>query len=125
MDDFDLQLAELAEEFELLEQDALDAIEETAKEVSEEGRANIKDVGGYQDQSGKYRKGFGLEHERNYREAKSTLYNKEWRLTHLLEDGHMTRDGTTRTQAFPHWEQTERFMKGEFESRLERRLDEL
>ena len=31
-----------------------------------------------------------------------TVHNKQWPLTHLLENGHLNRDGTTRSKAIPH-----------------------
>lgn len=31
-----------------------------------------------------------------------TVHNKQWALTHLLENGHLNRDGTTRSRAIPH-----------------------
>lgn len=62
--------------------------------------------------TGKYRKSFywkvyakGKGYKRN------VVANKKYQLTHLLERSHLTRNGTTRTRAFPHWEDAQRYLE--------------
>ena len=55
--------------------------------------------------TGKYRKSF---YKKTLAKGKgfyrSVVANKKHQLTHLLERSHLTRNGVTRTRAFPHWE---------------------
>lgn len=53
---------------------------------------------------GAYRRHFGIKLDRWRSRVKATVYVKgeHYRLTHLLEDGHPNRDGTTRSREFPH-----------------------
>lgn len=51
---------------------------------------------------GKYAKNWRYIAEKNYGSFKLTVYNKQYQLTHLLENGHLNRDGTTRSTAKPH-----------------------
>lgn len=55
----------------------------------------------------------------NGREIKVTVYNaKHYQLTHLLENGHVTRDGTKRTASFPHIAPAEKEAAEKFEQRI-------
>lgn len=53
---------------------------------------------------GNYKKGFI---KRTVYEGKgykiNRISNKKYRIIHLLEDRHLTRNGTSRSRAFPHW----------------------
>lgn len=76
-------------------------IDKTAKAMKEE----IRNSGEFVDRTGDYRKAFAFRKEENFNRRK---YTKTWyvkaphyRLTHLLEKGHLTRKGR-RTRAFPH-----------------------
>ena len=46
--------------------------------------------------TGKYAKGWKYEFHKTRREARTILFNEDYRLPHLLEYGHVTRNGTSR-----------------------------
>ncbi len=55
--------------------------------------------------TGKYRKSFFVKTLAKGKGFKrNVIANKKHQLTHLLERSHLTRNGVTRTRAFPHWE---------------------
>lgn len=69
--------------------------------------------------SGKYAKGWKATVTLNTNTEKHTvIHNKEYRLTHLLENGHAKRDGG-RTRAFPHIKKNEEKANADFEKRVE------
>ena len=84
----------------------------------------IKKIGSYNDLTGKYRKSFYLKNVGMYRHPRFILANRRFNLTHLIEHGHTTRDGLSRTAAHPHWEETEQHMVREYERRLREELSE-
>lgn len=78
------------------------AVDKTAKETKEEIRKSAE----FQDRTGNYRRAFAL--KKTETTGWRRTYTKTWyvkapyyRLTHLLEKGHLTRSGG-RTRAFPH-----------------------
>lgn len=76
--------------------EAADACNETVKGLAPVSKRR---------RAGTYRNSFTVERgwqERHYYTAEWHAEAPEYRLTHLLENGHLTRDGTTRTRAVKH-----------------------
>jgi hypothetical protein len=74
-------------------------------------------------ESGKYAKGWEVTVAfENPMEKRTVIHNKEYRLTHLLENGHpIIRGGRTigKAQAFPHIKKNEEKANADFEQRVE------
>lgn len=96
-----------------------ESISEIAKQVADEGVAKLQsEESTYQVRTGKYNKGWRQKTEVGERYVHSTISNKEYQLTHLLEYGHATRNGG-RTRAFPHIAPVEKYCNEEFTRRVE------
>lgn len=86
----------------------------TAKECKENLEADSPDGATH-----KYKKGWKVTVTSNTPLEKHTvIHNKEYRLTHLLENGHATHNGG-RTRKFPHIKKNEEIANAAFEKRAE------
>lgn len=99
--------------------DALkEAIEETAKEAQQQLRS--KNMG--RKLWKKYPKGWSVQIKAGRLDVEGIVYNKDhYRLTHLLEFGHATRNGG-RTKAFPHIADVNAFAQKDVLERLREKL---
>lgn len=70
--------------------------------------------------TGDYRAGWTHKKDKeNDKSYSRVVFNKDkYQLTHLLEKGHINRDGTTRTKAIPHIQPVEEKYASEFENNI-------
>lgn len=85
-----------------------------AKELRDKSLVNKKNTA----RRGSYAKGWTVKTEKGFGEIKCTIHNKtDYQLTHLLEKGHLTRNGS-KTRAVVHIKPVEESLKEEYESNI-------
>lgn len=84
-------------------QEIQEGIEEDAKDVAKQAVSDLKTTRDtYTIRTGKYNKGWAVNTKKGRGIINCTVWNAtDWRLTHLLENGHVTRNGG-KTRAFVH-----------------------
>ena len=102
------------------------AIEPIIERVAKKTVERLKTTGGYQDRTKKYRRSFKHIVSKGYKGAQGVIYSSapNYRITHLLENGHLTRNGTSRVKAYPHWAPAEEVAIKDFESELIQGIEE-
>ena len=93
-------------------------VQQVAKELAQEASKDVKRDSPQSDtkRKGTYKKDWGIQ---KVDDGYVVRNKKEYRLTHLLEKGHVTRDGKSRTKAQPHIKPAEEKAIKEFEKRIE------
>lgn len=72
-------------------EDVQEGIAATAKTIADEGKSKLRSVSP-KGRTGKYRKGWRVSSKRGKSYVACTIYNTEYRLTHLLEKPHVIRN---------------------------------
>lgn len=104
-------------------------VQDVIRDEAKEARDKLKVEGGFQNRSGKYRKGWKVTFEENRYSLKAIVHNKSYPLTHLLESGHAKvlwgRDTGGTVQAFPHIENVNNEVQEKLVEEIARRINDL
>ena len=92
----------LTETCQQLTEETAQAVEDGIEKIVREAAKELRQTS--PEKTGKYRKSWrvNVEKSRGLTEVTAYASGKSYRLTHLLENGHVSRDGTTRVRAIPH-----------------------
>ncbi len=103
------------------EEDIEEVTKDLTTKISKEAKAEVKSLS--PSLSGEYKKSWSV---RVFRESKRyyvKIHNRnKYQLTHLLEFGHINRDGTTRAKKIPHIRNTENKYMDKLVSELEKQI---
>jgi len=119
--------AVLKEQFQNYRADVTDVIQTAVTDTLQDGLRQIRQAGDYRDRRiNGYRQSFQIDMETTPVYVGGTLYadDKGYRLAHLLEYGHLTRNGR-KTRAFPHWRPVDKRMTTEFERSVTEGIEKL
>lgn len=108
-------------------QEVVNVLENTAQRVGKKAVADLKENS--PKATGSYRKSWRLKEQpaKVAGEPKSyVVHNKDrYQLTHLLEYGHVSRNGTSRVKAYPHIAKTEQMVIEDYYNMAKEGIDEI
>lgn len=102
-------------------EDIQEGIDKTAQEISKQAANELKNHRGtYTVRTGKYNKGWRVNTKKSRGSINCTVHNgTDWQLTHLLENGHLKRNGG-RTKAFEHIKPVEQKAINQYQQDVEK-----
>ncbi len=123
VDQLDSAVQQILEEYG--EEVKADVVEVTEK-VAKEAKDTVKNAAPVGARKGKYKKNIDVKQTQDSAlETQHTVYVKDpkYRLTHLLEFGHATADGTGRTKEIKHWQNGQDYVDQNFEKELRDKIE--
>lgn len=123
MNNWDSQLINAIEKFsDDIAEKTKNAVDDIANETMNEIKSHIT----FKQRTGKYVRAFRLKTTfENAFDKRVTWYvaSPQHRLTHLLENGHMSRDGTSRVKAYPHIKFGEEYARENLEKEIIKKIN--
>lgn len=121
---YDQLTEELQKQLENFSTEVNKGLKEVYKDLAESGAKELSQGKPYHNRTGQYAKNFGVTQRKNTSSVTGaesyTIYNKKrYQITHLLEHGHLTRNGR-RTAAFEHWKPTLENIESKVEAEIEK-----
>lgn len=118
----------MSEAFEQYSAEAVEASKAAIDRVAKGADEAIKSHISFRERTGRYRKNMRIvtSHDGLY-DRRKTWYVKspDYRLTHLLEYGHLSRDGTTRVKPYEHIRYGEEYVRQNLEKEVKRSLEQI
>lgn len=118
----------LADVLEVYSSETAEAAKAAIDEVAAGAEKAVKEHISFKQRTGKYVKALRVvtSHDGLY-DRRKTLYAKSphYRLTHLLEHGHLSRDGTTRVKPYPHFIYGEEYVEENLERTVQKHIEQI
>ena len=116
--DFSKQIAKAMQEYsDIIEED----IREILTDVGDEAKVRVSDSS--PKRTGKYKRNWRVKKTSKKGKFQVEVYNTSYQLTHLLENGHRTRNGSGWVEAQPHIAAVNEWAQEEAESRIEKAVE--
>jgi len=110
--------AAMSESCKAAQEDLRQSIERAGKAAAK----RLKTAGSFKNRTGGYRKSWTTSTDEDSTSITVVVHSKapHYRRAHLLENGHLSRDGRTRVRAYPHLDEAEQAAVQEIERELGR-----
>lgn len=118
--------AAIMAELEEFADEAAEKMKEAVDEVAKEAKLEIDRHISFNDVSGDYRKSLAIKTVSETRKSKKKVWyakGKQYRLTHLLEKGHLKRGGKGRVKAYPHIKYGDEYVEKNLPKRIKEKIE--